>query len=71
MDLVKLEKELIEKQSNHKNNERSILENELVQKKLKRFVEDLKRQQTKNQKRREEVQTTIGQFRREFELKKE
>ena len=48
MDLVKLEKELIEKQSNHKNNERSILENELVQKKLKRFVEDLKRQQTKN-----------------------
>ena len=47
-DLAQLEKDLIEKQSNFRNNERMIRENEAVQKKLIRFTEDLRRNIAKN-----------------------
>ena len=58
-DLSKLEKDLIEKQSNYKNNEGTIRENESVQKKLTRFIEDLNRNIGKNKKRKDEVQTLV------------
>lgn len=66
-----MEKDLIERQSNYKQNEKGIRENESVQKKLGRFVEDLQRNILKNKKRREECMGLVTQFRREYELKKE
>ena len=70
-DLSKLEKDLIEKQSNYKNNERTIRENDSVCKKLTRFIEDLERNISKSKHRREEVVQLVRQFRRDYELKKE
>lgn len=70
-DLSSLEKSLIEKQSSFKNNERTIRENDSVQKKLSRFIDDLQRNIYKNKYWREEVIALVKQFRRDYELKKE
>jgi hypothetical protein len=70
-DLGRIEKDLIDKSSNLKNVEKNIKDNDNVEKKLTRYMEDLKRNIEKNKKRRDEVMTVVRKFRREYELKKE
>jgi hypothetical protein len=54
-----------------KNNERTLKENESVQKKLLRFIDELTRSIAKNKLRRTEVIELTKKYRREYEMKKE
>lgn len=54
-----------------KNVEKNMKDNDNVEKKLSRYMDDLKRNIEKNKKRRDEVMTIVRKFRREYELKKE
>ena len=70
-DMVRLDKDLVEKQATLKNLEKNLKDNENVQKKLSRYIDDLQRNFEKNKKRREEVMLLVRKFKREYDLKKE
>ena len=70
-DMATLEKDLIEKHGNAKNVEKTLKDNENVQKRLNRYMEELKRTMDKNRKQRDEKMTLVRKSRREFDLKKE
>ena len=70
-DMATLEKDLIEKHGNAKNVEKTLKDNENVQKRLNRYMEELKRTMDKNRKQRDEKMTLVRKYRREFDLKKE
>ncbi|CDW78995.1 structural maintenance of chromosomes protein 2-1-like [Stylonychia lemnae] len=70
-DMLRLEKDLVDKQATAKNVEKTLKDNENVQKKLNRYMEELKRNIEKNKKRRDEVMTLVRKYRREYDLKKE
>ena len=70
-DMVRLDKDLVEKQATLKNLEKNLKDNENVQKKLSRYIDDLQRNFEKNKKRREEVMLLVRKFKREYNLKKE
>jgi phage shock protein A len=69
--MVRLDKDLVEKQATLKNLEKNLKDNENVQKKLSRYIDDLQRNFEKNKKRREEVMLLVRKFKREYDLKKE
>ena len=54
-----------------KNLEKNLKDNENVQKKLSRYIDDLYRNFEKNKKRREEVMLLVRKYKREYDLKKE
>ena len=68
---MRLDKDLVEKQATLKNLEKNLKDNENVQKKLSRYIDDLQRNFEKNKKRREEVMLLVRKFKREYDLKKE
>lgn len=70
-DMVRLDKDLIDKQASFKNFEKNLKDNENVQKKLSRYIDDLNRNFDKNKKRREEVMLLVRKYKREYDLKKE
>ena len=70
-DMIRLDKDLVEKQATLKNLEKNLKDNENVQKKLSRYIDDLQRNFEKNKKRREEVMLLVRKFKREYDLKKE
>jgi septal ring factor EnvC (AmiA/AmiB activator) len=70
-DMVRLDKDLVEKQATLKNLEKTLKYNENVQMKLSRYIDDLQRNFEKNKKRREEVMILVRKFKREYDLKKE
>ncbi|TNV87762.1 hypothetical protein FGO68_gene16265 [Halteria grandinella] len=70
-DMVRLDKDLVEKQATLKNLEKNLRDNENVQKKLTRYIDDLMRGFDKNKKRREEVMLLVRKYKREYDLKKE
>lgn len=70
-DMIRLDKELVDKQATLKNLEKNLKDNENVQKKLSRYIDDLYRNFEKNKKRREEVMLLVRKYKREYDLKKE
>jgi flagellar biosynthesis chaperone FliJ len=70
-DMIRLDKDLVDKQATLKNLEKNLKDNENVQKKLSRYIDDLYRNFEKNKKRREEVMLLVRKYKREYDLKKE
>lgn len=70
-DVARLDKDVMEKQAHLKNTEKNIKDNEMVQKKLSRYIDDLARNFDKNKKRREEVMLLVRKYKREYDLKRE
>lgn len=70
-DMLRLEKDLVEKQATLKNVEKTVKDNDNVQKKLSRYMEELKRDIEKNRKRKDEVLILVRKYKREYDLKKE
>lgn len=69
--MARLDKDVMEKQAHLKNTEKNIKDNEMVQKKLSRYIDDLTRNFDKNKKRREEVMLLVRKYKREYDLKRE
>jgi chromosome segregation ATPase len=69
--MSRLEKDLTDKSSVLRNVEKTIKDNDNVEKKLSRYMEDLKRNIERNKKKREEVMTVVRKYKREYDMKKD